>query len=395
MSAGRIIPPTRTPAMRVPCAPGLRRGALRLGCPPSALPWPGSKPFQVVYRGPEGIPETMSLEALLQQENTPCFFHPLVTAPSWEGEEDPSFPEDLPMMVFLPGVDSTAASSALQWEPLSQLFDLRCLSIPVDDRTSFDDLSALVGSYIAEEMQGSPASRPVYVMGESVGAVIALQVALWWPDMVHRLVLINPATSYARSRWNSLGFTRALSQVPDAVYEAALAVALPPLLANPLRIAAQGVDVDGGVLEQAVQLGKSLVGTVLPNASAISEVVPKGALVHRLAMCEEGGKVIEPQIFDVTQRTLVVSGTADKLLPSKEESRRLVIRMQRCKSVDAPGKSHAMLLERGVDMGAIISKSGFYTTDANFFSPSSDAARDKGNERRAGGTTRSAAFTLG
>lgn len=47
--------------------------------------------------------------------------------------------------------------------------------------------------------------RPVYLLGESFGAVLALAVAAQRPDLVDRLVLVNPATSFQRSVWPSLG----------------------------------------------------------------------------------------------------------------------------------------------------------------------------------------------
>ena len=55
--------------------------------------------------------------------------------------------------------------------------------------------------------------RPVYLLGESFGAVLALAVASAKTDLVDRLVLINPATSYEASIWPRLG--PALAKLPD------------------------------------------------------------------------------------------------------------------------------------------------------------------------------------
>lgn len=51
----------------------------------------------------------------------------------------------------------------------------------------------------------SPPERPVYLLGESFGGVLALAVAEARPDLVDRIVLVNPATSFSRSLWPALG----------------------------------------------------------------------------------------------------------------------------------------------------------------------------------------------
>ena len=55
----------------------------------------------------------------------------------------------------------------------------------------------------------------MYLLGESFGGILALAVALRLPRVVHRLVLVNPATSYPRSPWPQLG--PRLAQLPDEV----------------------------------------------------------------------------------------------------------------------------------------------------------------------------------
>ena len=55
------------------------------------------------------------------------------------------------------------------------------------------------------EVADCPPERPVYLLGESFGGVIALAVAAERPDLVDRVVLVNPATSFPRSPWPRLG----------------------------------------------------------------------------------------------------------------------------------------------------------------------------------------------
>jgi pimeloyl-ACP methyl ester carboxylesterase len=65
---------------------------------------------------------------------------------------------------------------------------------------------------------GFPPERPVYVLGESFGALVAIAVAAARPDLIDRLVLVNPATSFQRSVWPLLGpLLHQLPEVPPAV----------------------------------------------------------------------------------------------------------------------------------------------------------------------------------
>ena len=57
-----------------------------------------------------------------------------------------------------------------------------------------------------------PPERPVYLLGESFGGILAIMLAARRPDLVDRLVLVNPATAFNRSVWPTIGTV--LPQVP-------------------------------------------------------------------------------------------------------------------------------------------------------------------------------------
>ena len=59
--------------------------------------------------------------------------------------------------------------------------------------------------YLEEEVGNSPVDRPIYLLGESMGAIASLAVASERPDLVDRVVIVNPATSYPRSIAARLG----------------------------------------------------------------------------------------------------------------------------------------------------------------------------------------------
>eukprot|EP00854_Cymbomonas_tetramitiformis_P023582 gene23582-28562_t len=111
----------------------------------------------------------------------------------------------LPLLIFLPGIDGTGINCFNQFPALSDNFDLRSFSIPVLDRTPFNEVVDIVVGYVDEELKDSPSDRPVYLLGESFGGILALAVGIKRPKSVHRLVLVNPATSFPDSIWPNLG----------------------------------------------------------------------------------------------------------------------------------------------------------------------------------------------
>ncbi len=51
--------------------------------------------------------------------------------------------DDMPLMVYLPGIDGTGLAASRQFPYLADAFDLHALSIPSADRTPFESLVKL------------------------------------------------------------------------------------------------------------------------------------------------------------------------------------------------------------------------------------------------------------
>lgn len=103
-----------------------------------------------------------------------------------------------------------------------RLFELRCLHVSSRDRTPFPALLEMVETAVIEEARRRP-WRPVYLVGEEFGGVLALAIAARNPELDLLLILANPATSFRDSQLNSL--LPLLSNLPlDHVFGA------PPLL---------------------------------------------------------------------------------------------------------------------------------------------------------------------
>lgn len=62
-----------------------------------------------------------------------------------------------------------------------------------------------VQALIKAELQWNDAGRPVYLLGESFGGIMSLALAYKLGDLVDRLVLVNPASSFNNSIWPAAG----------------------------------------------------------------------------------------------------------------------------------------------------------------------------------------------
>ncbi|KAI2502364.1 alpha/beta hydrolase [Fragilaria crotonensis] len=153
--------------------------------------------------------------------------------------------EQKPLLIFLPGFDGTYMTLFLQLPELSDAFDVRCLTISMKDRSTYQELKQLVLEYISKEIQHSaawqppeepvnkffpyitfnkpkPMPRPIYLVGESFGGILAADVALTLledeqlSDSMKGMTLINAATCYDRSKLASMG--PSVTKLPPLLY---------------------------------------------------------------------------------------------------------------------------------------------------------------------------------
>jgi pimeloyl-ACP methyl ester carboxylesterase len=88
-------------------------------------------------------------------------------------------------------------------------------------------------------------------------------------------------------------------------------------------------------------------------------VLPPATLAWRLQLLSQGCAHVTPRrLAAVQQRTLVVAGERDALIPSAEEAARLAKAMPRCRARVLEGRSHAVLQEAGVDLTQILEVGG-------------------------------------
>jgi pimeloyl-ACP methyl ester carboxylesterase len=238
-----------------------------------------------------------------------------------------------PLFVFLPGMDGTGQLLRTQTEGLEVAFDVRCLAIPADDLTNWEDLAQIVVNLIEKEIKKQP-TRSVYLCGESFGGCLALKVALKSPQLFDKIILINPATSFPHRPW--LGWGGKLSSFfPEYVYRLST-IALLPFLSNLARIPPS----DRRALLNAMRS------------------IPPETVTWRVSMVSEFD-IGETQLQGITQPVLLIAGGADLLLPSVEEVKRLVNDFPNAKMIVLPQCGHTCLLESDVHLFQIMKEQNF------------------------------------
>jgi pimeloyl-ACP methyl ester carboxylesterase len=240
---------------------------------------------------------------------------------------------DYPLFVFLPGMDGTGQLLRSQTQGLETAFDVRCLAIPPDDSTSWEDLADLVLTLIAEELKKRP-SRSVYLCGESFGGCLALKVALKSPHLFDRIILVNPATSFNQRPWLIWG-AQLVPFLPEFFYGLST-LAMLPLFADLSRIAAR----DRRALLKAMNS------------------VPPQTVHWRVSMVSEFD-VDQTQLGRLTQPVLIIAGAADRMLPSVLEAERLVNCLPTSQMVVLPDSGHVCLLEREINLFEILKSQNF------------------------------------
>jgi len=260
--------------------------------------------------------------------------HPCLISPNKLNPEAPLF-------VFLPGLDGTGQLLRTQMAGLEADFDIRCLAIPPDDLTGWEELAHKVVALIHGELQAAP-RRSVYLCGESFGGCLALKVALQAPQLFSRLILVNPASAFRYRPWLVWG-AKLVQWLPEEVYQNSTTVLLPFLAA----------------LEQIAPEDRQALWEATHS-------VPQKTSLWRLSLLSQFA-VSADQLQRLKMPVLLIASEADRLLPSVLEAQRLAAQLPDARIVTLPHSGHACLLEQAVNLYEIM-------RSANFLNPS-DFAR--------------------
>jgi len=240
---------------------------------------------------------------------------------------------EFPLFIFLPGMDGTGQLFRTQTAGLEVGFDVRCLALSPTDLTSWDELAEQTVELIHQELKKNR-DRPVYLCGESFGGCLSMKVALLEPKLFSRIILVNPASSFAHKplfTWSS-AITHWL---PAPLYRLS-SVWLMAWLARLERLAPS----DRESLLRAVQS------------------VPQQTSVWRLSILSHFA-IPEQDLLQLEQPVLLIAGGADQLLPSVAEVQRLSRNMPNATVVVLPECGHACLLEQDVNLYDILQAHDF------------------------------------
>ncbi len=237
-----------------------------------------------------------------------------------------------PLFIYLPGMDGTGELLRSQIQKLSSSFDIRCLSIPINDKSNWDNLTHQALKLIHSEL-GQKSPRPVYLCGESFGGCLAQKMVIQAPHLFDKIILINPASSFKLNPW--LNWTSQLMNwVPDSLFNVG-AIGLLPFLAAIDRV-------NYSDRQQLLQAMRSIPPeTILWRISLIRQFHLEARKLNR-----------------ITQPVLVIAGAEDKLLPSVQEAQRLVNVFPHGKISILPNSGHACLLEKDINLEQIIQNCG-------------------------------------
>ncbi len=239
-----------------------------------------------------------------------------------------------PLLIYLPGMDGTGKLLRSQTSYLEGAFDIRRLSIPVDDLTDWDALTCKIAELIRMELGSDIPRRALYLLGESFGGCLALKLAIAEPELCDRLILVNPASSFKQQPW--MRWAAYLTHLlPANLYSVSCMVLLPFLAA----------------LDRIDRQDRNLLLEVMQSVSFKSAM-------WRISLLDSFDVSIN-QLQNISQPTLVVSSGRDRLLPSAAEGKLLTQTIPRSDLHFIPDGGHAVLLERDIDLLEILRIHGF------------------------------------
>ena len=252
-----------------------------------------------------------------------------------------------PLFIFLPGMDGSGQLYQRQADRLTKFFDIRCLSLPPDDMSNWDDLAKSAIALIKNEIflepnnrngKAAPPPRPIYLCGESFGGCLALKLTLEAPRLFERLILVNPSSSFNQRPLLGLG-VQITQWMPEFLHPVS-AMGLLPFLAALERISS---------------------GDRMALLRAMNAVPPRVAS-WRLSLLKDFS-VAQSDLRRIAQPTLLIASTCDRLLPSIEEAQRLYSYLPDAQTVILPESGHACLLESDIYLDELMKTKNFLISE--------------------------------
>ena len=327
-----------------------------------------------------GVTSSRNTNKVQLNESTVSFSSPLLDegyAPTVSEFENGSL-SDKPLLLYLPGFDGTLVAPFLQFPELGTEFEVWGMSVSMEDRSSVQNLCDSAMKFLIEKLKDD--NRSVYIMGESFGGILALEVSMAIQDYNSKiiekniisehkidlsgLVLINPATCYNKSKLAISG--PVIANGNPLLYPINLMTIVPlftddyafPQLIKILT--AEGLPSVIDTAEREAYMGRYAFS--LPSKL---KFMPQETLQWRLReWLEKGCELIESKeelMGEILEKVpiLIVAGEKDETLPSVSESQRLSNLLKKVDIHIVNGSGHACTCGSRVDLTALMRKSFF------------------------------------
>eukprot|EP00536_Pseudo-nitzschia_multiseries_P007029 jgi/Psemu1/255877/estExt_Genewise1Plus.C_1570017 len=276
-----------------------------------------------------------------------------------------------PIAIYLPGLDGYGISAAsFQFNDLARTFELWRMTVDGADRTSFHNLAQMPVKLLEEIVAATETDRPVYLIGESFGGMLTSAVALQVlkraeargdTNPIKGIVLVNPATSFDASVWDVvapvLTTLGKLTQPQEptrvgpfrlpSLYSVVGGVTLSAVI--PSRQQYQRI-LDTFINMESIRDGSRITETIqgfLEMFEITSEFLPPDLLEHRIKnwLMVGSSVLVESRLRDLDVPALVIAGSEDNLLQSKEEAKRLTNLLPRSQELTVKDAGHFILDE--------------------------------------------------
>ncbi|XP_074275174.1 phytyl ester synthase 2, chloroplastic-like [Silene latifolia] len=266
----------------------------------------------------------------------------------------------VPLLLYLPGIDGVGLGLVRHHEKLGKIFEVWCLHIPAMDRTSFAELVKLVNGVVRSEHSRLP-NRPIYLVGESVGACLALAVASHNLNMDIVLVLVNPATSFSRS---SLQLPASL--LSSSPVQSLFSITSPfnQVTGDSMRGFVDAVEKILGQSEASKDLLQGF-SSLSSYYSVIASLFPGNTFLWKLEMLQNACAYANSRLHAIRAQTLILLSGRDPLLPSQDEGERLRKVLTKCEIRKLTDNGHFLLLEDDIDLVYILKGASYYRRGRN------------------------------
>lgn len=277
-----------------------------------------------------------------------------------------------PTLLFLPGIQTDPLTGFSQYPFLGAQYDLQIFAPDLDSERFANDHDGFVTKVSEHVKEIHRSGRQVYLMGESMGGVEALAVAVQLRQehsaALSGLVLVNPATSFCwlpLRKWIHYHIHGHTHHLPQRLCDLLISLALAQRL------------FDWGGIERVMKgMWEGELARMTPALAAYFKAIVLASMLDltfgmpSFSFLRKRMQVLEQAADDVNRALeahggaavgvplLFVAGTADRLVHSVDEASRLqrMLGKDACEVHLNPGSGHALTLDRRLDLTDVMGK---------------------------------------